>query len=89
MKCSYLKELPESVGNLNALKRLDLGLCLKLTALPESLDDLLWRKAREEGGSRMRRAIFSGSRRLVLSPKMKQALELLEQSGTEVIREFL
>jgi Leucine-rich repeat (LRR) protein len=80
-----LQKLPESIGNLNALTRIHFNHCSKLTTLPESLDDLLWRKAHEEGESRMERVDFTQSWKIVFSPKMKQALKLLKQNGVEVV----
>ncbi len=80
-----IKELPESIGNLNALKRLELSGCYQLTKLPESLDDLLWRKAHETGESKKMELVdFSRNLKSFFSPKMKQALELLGQNGSIV-----
>ncbi len=79
-----LQKLPESVGNLNALKWIDLDGCFKLTTLPESLDDLLWCKAHETGESKMRTLCLAGSRHFVLSPKIREALPILERNGALV-----
>ena len=81
-----LKELPESIRNLSALKELEVKYSKKLTTLPESLDDLLWRKAHEkEESKKMELVDFTFCPNLVLSPKMKQALDLLEQKGADII----
>ncbi len=81
---TQLKELPESIGKLNALKELRIIFCRDLTTLPESLDDLLWRKAHEkEESKKMERVGFCGNPNL-LSTKMKQALDLLKQNGTAI-----
>jgi Leucine-rich repeat (LRR) protein len=79
-----LQKLPESIGNLQSLNRLPFRYCYELTTLPESLDDLLLPKAHEKGGSRMERIDFIESWNSVLSPKMKQALEMMKQNGVEV-----
>jgi hypothetical protein len=82
-----LKELPESIGSLNALKDLSISDCSNLTTLPESLDDLLWRKTHEkEESKKMGRVDFRGSPKLVFSTTMKQALDLLKQNGTAIRR---
>jgi hypothetical protein len=78
--CDKLKELPEFIGNLDALKKLSI-FSSKLTTLPKSLDDLLWRKAHETGG--MVSIEFFDCPNLALSPKMKQSIELLKQNGTD------
>ncbi len=62
--------------------------CEGLTTLPESLDDLLWRKAHEKQEELKMKCVeiqYSASRpKIVFSPKMKQALELLKQNGVRV-----
>ncbi len=79
-----LEELPESIGNLNALKALDLCGCFELAALPESLDDLMWRQAHVAGELKMELIDFRNCTLLALSPKMEHALELLKQNGVTV-----
>jgi Leucine-rich repeat (LRR) protein len=74
-----LKQLPESIGNLNALKWIHIG-SSNLTTLPESLDDLFWRKAHEtEESKKMELICFYGCADLVFSPKMEETVELLEE----------
>ncbi len=53
IQLNRIEELPESIGDLNSLKGLLIFWCTQLTSLPESLDDLLWRKAHATDGSRM------------------------------------
>ncbi len=81
LELSYLKSLPESIGNLNTLTCIDILYCHELTALPESLDDLLWRKAHKKEEAKKMELVDFRCFKLMLSPKMKQALELLEQNG--------
>jgi Leucine-rich repeat (LRR) protein len=69
IRLDRLIELPESIGNLNALKEITFVNCRELTALPESFDDLLWRKAQE---TRESCATFLVCPKLEFSPKMKQ-----------------
>jgi Leucine-rich repeat (LRR) protein len=81
-----LEELPESIGKLNALKVMEVKYSNKLTTLPESLDDLLWRKAHEtEESKKMELVDFHDCYKLVFSTKMKQALKLMKQNGTDVL----
>jgi hypothetical protein len=82
-----IKELPESIGNLNALKVIDITWCIELTALPESLDDLLWRKAQETGESKMDEISFEGCYKLEFSSKMEDAFEALKKQRVSVILE--
>jgi hypothetical protein len=76
-----VQTLPDALGNLTNLEKY----CNKLTTLPESLDDLLWRKAREtEESKKMELVNFSHCPNLVLSSETRQALKLLEQNGADI-----
>jgi len=73
-----LTELPESVGDLHALEKLTIMDCDQFTTIPESVGDLICRKARGEEGSAFE-ATFSWCPKLVLSPEIQHALQILER----------
>jgi leucine-rich repeat protein SHOC2 len=69
-----LTELPDTIGKLNALKVFSIRGCHELTAIPESFADLVLGKDDENWSLE---EVVIDCNNLVLSPKMKQAMELL------------
>lgn len=74
---AQLTELPESVGDLYALKELIIHDCFELTAIPESFGNLICRKARGEEGSALERVSFSDCPLLRLPLEIEDALKIL------------
>ena len=79
--CDELTELPDVVGKFNALKVLILFNCRKLTYIPDSFADLILDK--EYGDWSLKKVDIFGCG-LVLSAKMKQAMEVLKSRGVLV-----
>jgi Leucine-rich repeat (LRR) protein len=77
-----VKSLPDSVGKLDALKVLSLVRCRNLTELPESFADrVLSNEDNEDENWSLEKVIIDDCPKLVLSPKMEQAMELLKSRG--------
>jgi len=70
-----LTEVPESVGNLPALKELRIENCSLLTSIPETLCELICRKAPGKEGSALETVSIVDCPNLVLSPEV-HALEI-------------
>ena len=76
--CSNFLELPDSLGNLNALRVLEIYDSLKLH-IPDSFADLILGKPYEEWS--LKRVWFAQCEQMVLSQKVMLALALLQQHG--------
>jgi Leucine-rich repeat (LRR) protein len=80
--CDKLRKLPDGIGKLDALKVFVIIDCLELAEIPDSFADLVLGKDDENWS--LEKVVIKNYYKLVFSPKMEQAMEVLRSRGVRM-----